>query len=232
MKIRQYGSKSSCCWGLLVTGWFLFLSQRNKELPPQDTNLKPAHPAFNLKTVKGMVVKYGSNHDGDIDKIMISSNDREIWLHFPPDTARSVMDIAPVNARIEAKIEHHELAGRAHGPNLVSELSHISKQSSDEKIDLSVISPPEPTEGTEAEVTGSVPEDDMKKTENTFSLSGKLISLPPHTARELFPLIAEAKHIIVKGKMRDSTGGFVSASGKPVVKANSIQLDSVIYKIR
>ncbi len=32
--------------------------------------------------------------------------------------------------------------------------------------------------------------------------------------------------------MRDSTDGFLSDSGLPVVKPSSIQIDSVTYKIR
>ena len=218
----------------LASGWFLFISKKNIEKLTKEKLPNHAHSSHFKQTVKGKVLEYASNPEGDIDKILISSQYENVWLHFPPHAAKMVIKIAPVYASIEADIDQ---GGPGHHPhpdhkNGVFELKQLRNYSSNAAINLANIPPPAPSEGIETEVKGSIVQDLKYENNNTFSLSGKIISLPPFMARALFPLINQANQIIVKGKMRDTTGGFVTASGEPVIKANTIQLDSVIYKIR
>ncbi|MEO6685277.1 MAG: hypothetical protein ABIN24_04905, partial [Dyadobacter sp.] len=111
---------------------------------------------------------------------------------------------------------------------------YLRGESPEMTLDLAQIPAPFPRKGFEVEIKGNIT-DDFKNgngTDNNFILAGKLISLPPHMARELLPLIRQAKTILVQGQMRDSTEGFLSVSGLKVVKPNSIQIDSITYKIR
>lgn len=181
--------------------------------------------------LKGIVLEYGANPDTDIDKILVRSGERKIWLHFPPHAARSITAVAPVKSEIEAVVDQHGPAGPH--PDLTYELKYLRKESDERAVDLSAIPAPSPRRGIAVEVKGSATQDfqDSPEPHRNFVLSGKLITVPPHVADQLLPLIARAKVIVVRGHMRDTTEGFLSASGKPVIRANSIQIDSITYKV-
>lgn len=214
--------------GILVAGLLFYRIQKNdKNLPAE---LRPDYGTIANKQFKiaGTVIKYGSNHEGDIDKLLIASDEKEVWLHFPPHMARLVKSVAilndPVNALVDKK-------GPPHGPRHenVFELKSLINNKLETNVNLSLIQAPIPREGIKIEIQG-IPS--FNRNKNTLMLTGKVIKLPPHMAHELLPLINQAKTITVKGYMRDSTDGFLSDSGLPVVRPISVKIDSVIYKIR
>jgi len=213
---------------ILAAGLLLYGLQKNDKTLPVD--LRPEHGPIADKQVKitGTVVKYGSNHEGDIDKILIASDEKEVWLHFPPHMARLVKSVAIINEPVDGLADQKGPPHRPHQENLF-ELKSIVNNKLETKVDLTQIHAPIPREGIKIEIQG-IPS--SNRNENTFMLAGKVVKLPPHMAHELFPLINQAKRIMVKGYMRDSTDGFVSDSGLPVVKPSSIKIDSVIYKVR
>lgn len=213
---------------ILAAGLLLYGLQKNDNNLPID--LRPEHGpiADNQVKITGTVVKYGSNHEGDIDKILLASGEKETWLHFPPHMARLVKSVAMINAPINALVDQK---GPPHGPHQENlfELKSIVNDKLGTKVDLTRIPAPIPREGIQIEIQG-IPS--FNNNENTFLLAGKVVKLPPHMAHELFPLINQAKTIMVKGYMRDSTDGFLSDSGLPIVKPISIKIDGVIYKVR
>lgn len=196
---------------------------------PQDMiHPHAAHVEDKHSEISGTVIKYGSNHEGDIDKLLLSSDEEEIWLHFPPHTARQVTSVAIINGQVEALINRKGPLPPKHRHNSY-ELGSLTNNVLQTKVDLAKIPAPIPRKGIEIEIKGSPL---FNRNANTFLLAGKMVTLPPHMAQELFPLINHAKTITVKGYMRDSTDGFLSDSGLPVVKPSSVKIDSVIYKIR
>lgn len=218
---------------LTAAGWFVYKSQVKQEVLPPNP---PGHfgpPEHKQWKIKGIVTEYGSNPDGDIDKLLLTSGNEKIWLHFPPHAARSVKAAAPIQSIIEVTVGQGGPAVH-HRPDPAFELKHLENQAGKASVDLTEITAPPPRKGFEVEIEGNVAKDLKigQGPDNSFILSGKLISVPPHMAHELFPFLSQAKTIRVKGYLRDSTDGFLSASGMPVVKAGSIQLDGVTYKIR
>jgi hypothetical protein len=215
---------------LAMAGWFIFKSPVKISDPHHKNSLEIKPPRHRQSELVGTVLEYGSNPDGDIDKMLLATSEEKVWLHFPPHTARSVKEAAPVHSHIEATVDQ----GGPAGNTSVYELKYLRKQSVEVGINLAKIPAPVSRKGFEVEIKGNIAQDLNPEQEPgyAFILSGKLILLPPHMAQELFPLIRRAKMILVKGYMRDSSEGFLSASGKPVVKASAIQLDSITYKIR
>ena len=215
---------------LAIVSLFIFKSQKKIADPLHKVSgeIKPLR--HKQSEIEGTILEYGSNPDGDIDKMLLATPEGKMWLHFPPHTARSIKEAAPVNSRIEAIVDQGGPIRNAPA----NELRYLRKQSEKVGIDLNRIPAPVPRKGFEVVIKGSVAQDfkSGQGLDYAFLLSGNLISLPPHMARELFPIISRAKMILVKGNMRDSSEGFLSASGKPVVKASIIQLDSITYKIR
>ena len=191
-----------------------------------------AEMADDQPAISGVVIKYGSNHDGDVDKILLSEDGKKVWLHFPPHAARQVTELAGINHVIQATISRKAMPG--HDTEDQYELKYLQNKDARILFDLSQIPAPLPRKGFEVEVKGK-PSKDLRieaGRENSFVLEDKLVSLPPHMARDLLPLINQAKFIIVKGQMRDSTEGFLSLSSLKIVKPSSIQIDSITYKIR
>ncbi len=217
---------------LLVAGWLIYRFDEKKLISANKTIPGNIPMRGKLTTITGTVLKYGSNHGGDIDRFMLASDQKNIWIHFPPHTARLVTSFAVVNNLIEAVVDPNSPPGHESGQ--VFELKHLHSVSAKTDLDMALIPAPAPRKGFEIEIKGSLAKEYKHGNApgNTFILSGKLVSLPPHMARELFPLMSNAKSILVRGYMRDSTEGFLSASGLSIVKAGSIQIDSIIYKIR
>lgn len=217
---------------LLVAGWLMY-----KPNPKHKILLDEKPPGLHPMTgqelgITGIVVKFGSNPDGDIDKILLSTANQKIWLHFPPHTARQVTSAAKINQSIEATIGPERLPGT--DTEGVYELKNLRSKFQKTNVDLGQIPAPAPRKGIEVALKGVVSKDPKygNDMETNFILAGKQVLLPPHMARELLPLIRRANIILVKGYMRDSTQGFLSASGMNVIKPSLIQIDSITYKIR
>ncbi|MBE9462697.1 hypothetical protein ACFP1I_09330 [Dyadobacter subterraneus] len=215
---------------IAVAAWLVYNPKRSRllETKPSAHTLTPEKQL----DISGKVIEYGSNHDGDIDKILLSIDTGNVWLHFPPHTARQVTSVARIEHFITASVRKGGPPG--HHFNSEYELKYLRSQFSDTILDLSRLPAPLPSRGFEVAFKGKPNKiSGLGNADNTgFVLAGKRIVLPPHMAKELIPLISRAKIVLVKGQMRDSTQGFMSATGLNVVKPSSIQIDSVIYKVR
>lgn len=217
---------------LIAAGWLVYKSRVNNVAPFAEPPARPTAPMDKTMKLNGKVIEYGSNAEGDIDKMLLATDQENKWIHFPPHIARSVTASAAINSVIEVIVNQGGPGVHNH-PDAALELKHLKNPPSHAIIDLTEIPPPPPRKGFEVEVQGRAKDlKSLREMGNSFILSGKLISVPPHMAPELFPLVWQAKMILVKGFMRDSTEGFQSASGLPVVKASAIQLDHITYKIR
>ncbi|MEO6686907.1 MAG: hypothetical protein ABIN24_13130, partial [Dyadobacter sp.] len=69
---------------LLVAGWLVYNSFQKPEIFSDKRLPDPNQYTEKQLTINGIVEKYGSNHDGDIDKIVLSIKGQKVWLHFPP----------------------------------------------------------------------------------------------------------------------------------------------------
>jgi hypothetical protein len=177
----------------------------------------------------GRVVEYGANPQGDIDKILVKTNDQQIWLHFPPHTAKKVLELAVIQAIVSTTYseEVHGKGGMMH-----NELRTIGT-SKDNLVNLQSILPPPPSDGKNVWLTGSkytIREDSHGRTTG-FEFGGKYIVLPPHIAGELLPKLSVAGTIEVKGKQRSDQDGFVNMYGG-LVRPEVIIIDNMNYLVQ
>ncbi|WP_205748172.1 hypothetical protein [Dyadobacter luticola] len=214
---------------LLVAGVFWYIQ---KPAPPEPNHPHEIHSPFNAETsqLSGKVLEFGSNERGDIDKILFENDGQKTWLHFPPHAAARIRELDLLNKKVSIEIGKREGPAGEDMPELVA----ISITNSTEKLLLHEIHPPRPSQGKEVNITGSTFIESPKNhgPEQSFLLSGKLILLPPHMAQTLFPILRNAKHILVKGYERDSLDGFVNISGQQVVRPYEITIDSATYLIQ
>ncbi len=197
-----------------------------KPLPPAAfNNIQPEQ----TKEVSGIIVQYGSNPSGDVDKFLMEENNQQIWLRFPPHTAKKVLSIATLHSQVT--ITMAAMPGKEEVMN--NKLQSITNNKN-ETINIRDIPPPPPTQGSQTTVSGNKPaiKTDDKGRANAFILSGRLIALPPHAAEALMPLISDAKMIVVKGYERSNTDGFVNINSLSLIKPYSIMIDSVQYLVR
>lgn len=179
--------------------------------------------------IKGTVIQYGSNPQGDIDKILVDVNNNQLWLHFPPHAAKQVLNIAKLHAIVA--IEYAERHGKK---DRISNEIQIISNNKNESVNIRDIAPPPPTPGNDVTVNGNkieIKKDDNGNT-NAFVLSNKLIMLPPHVAENLLPMIENAKTITVKGNERSNADGFVNINGLNLVRPDSIIIDGTNYLVR
>lgn len=105
----------------------------------------PAQMPRTQLRLSGVVLKYGSNSQGDIDKILLSQGHKKIWLHFPPHTARQVTAAAKINDPVQATVGQKYFPGP--NPGEVFELEYLRSNSSNTAVDMSQIPAPFPKKG-------------------------------------------------------------------------------------
>lgn len=210
----------------MVTVSICYISMENRHQQEVST-LPVAIPARDMQEVKGVVVKYGNNPHGDIDRVLIAGGSGQVWVHFPPHKARWVLQAARLQTTVSV-----EFTAGTHGKDTNGELKKITDEHNRE-FDFSSIAPPLPSRGRDVSVSGSkfyIRKDEGGRT-NGFVIGGMLVILPPHVADNLMPMIMTAKTITVKGQQRSDQDGFVNIDGQ-VLRPSSITIDSLTYLIQ
>lgn len=207
---------------VVVLVW-LYLYHPAATPPPTFINTEPPQ----TQQLRGFVLKYGNNPSGDVDKLVLQNNNEITELHFPPHTAKQVLSIAPLGARVTVTVNTKQ--GKKEKANALQIITNAHRT-----LYIDEIAPPPPAQGNEVTVSGTSVQ--IKKDEggkiNSFVLSGKLIALPPHEAETIVPLLTGAKKIMVKGSERDTVNGFVNINGLQLLKPSVITIDSISYLVR
>ncbi len=187
-------------------------------------------PVASTQKIQAIVLQYGSNPRGDIDKMLVAADGDSIWLHFPPHAARQILQVAKLHSSVVIEYTDRMSKKDKMGAGEIQTISNNKNETADVKNIL----PPPPSRGNEVTITGNKIE--IKKDETgkatAFVLSNKLIVLPPHAAEDLLALITSAKTIKIKGTERSDTAGFVNINGLCLVQPDEITIDSVTYLVR
>jgi hypothetical protein len=184
------------------------------------------------REVSGVVVDYGANRIGDIDKLLLQCAGEKLWLHFPPHTAAQVINLAVKETTVQAGIGSQAKRGQDSLP--VYEVMTLRSPSLGTSLQVRAIPPPPPDRGKETVVTGDSVQfrlDEQGRT-SAIILGGRLVPLHPKMAESLAPLLRQASAIEVKGYERDPADGFVNSLGLPVVKPYSINIDKTNYVLQ
>jgi hypothetical protein len=210
--------------GLLLLVQYVQYAKRPFGGPPP-----PPREQVQSEAISGLVLDYGSNGIGDVDKLLLQLPGRKIWVRFPPHTASRVMNIGVKTTSVTItmapsdKFSPDSLA--------VFELLSIHSASLGQGVLIRDMPPPPPEKGSEVEVTGHDPQfrlDDHGKV-GAFILGDKIVELRPGIGGSLIPLLQQAKEITIKGYERGTERGFVNSYGLAVVKPNSILIDKTSY---
>ena len=181
-----------------------------------DTAKLPAERA-----ISGVVIDYRSNRIGDVDKLVIKSESKLTVVHFPPHTARAVMNAAPKNQEAELTVDLSEKKD--------PELRSVKAASGD--LDMHSIPPMAAASGKEVEITEKALSfrRDGHGSVNALVYKNYLVELPPHLVKNLQPVLADTARIVVRGYERDVSQGFVNTTGLIVVKPFSITINNTDY---
>jgi hypothetical protein len=216
----------------IITGAILLATYLRPMKPPRPPGMPMGEGQQIAKTVSGIVIDYGSNKVGDIDKILLQQADKKIWLHFPPHTASQIMSVGAKNATVNAEVGAMNKMMPDNVP--MSDLTSIQSAALGKTVFIHDIPPPPPSRGDEIEVKGSAAKfklDDNGKV-SAFILADKIIELHPGMIETLVPLLQQAKEIIVKGYERGMGNGFVNVTGFPLVKPYNITIDKINYVVQ
>lgn len=177
--------------------------------------------------IPGTVLQYGTNHKGDIDKILLQTAKGQLWVHFPPHAAGRLLALAPINAMVRAGISNERP-----GDEPVKELISLESDKTKNKIMVPDILPPMPSTGMPTEFSGTSTTLQVDEHQHVvgFILAGKLVELKHGLAETMGPLLKAGKLIKVKGIAR-SADGFVNSRGYVLVKPISINIDNVNYVV-
>lgn len=177
----------------------------------------------------GVVEAYGSNPDGDIDKLLLKSGEGMLWLHFPPHTARAVLAVAKINTTVTAVI--HTGPGPA---GKAAELAILYDAAGQHSARVDNIPPPPPDAGVKVNVSGRI--DSLQRDREGLTVSiiigQNLVLLPPHVRNGLANLLQENGQVTVSGKQRSPNNGFVNERGFAVIRPDTLTLKNIHYLIR
>ncbi len=212
----------------IVAAFLWYSDTENRHQQEMSTFPATAVPVPMVQEIKGVVVKYGNNPHGDIDKLLIAAGSGEIWVHFPPHKARWVLQAAHPQATVSV-----EYTAGIHGKDGNNYELRKIRDAHNQEFDLSNIAPPLPSRGNDVSVSGSkfyIRKDEGGRTTGLV-IGGMLVVLPPHVADNLTPIILTARKITVKGQQRSDQDGFVNVDGQ-VLRPSSITIDSLTYLIQ
>ncbi len=178
-------------------------------------------------TVKGKINDYKTNRIGDIDKVLADTKQGKIWVHFPPHTAKFIMNAAPKNKTATLDIRSSNKTTIDNLP--LFEL--ISVQSIVGSFLVESVPPPPPATGKKIEISGKAGQYKLDEKGNVAGMIfGKyLVDIPPHLVQNIFPVIKASQEIIVKGYERNTEDGFVNVTGLVMVKPYAITIDKIDY---
>lgn len=196
---------------------------KKKPLPPHI----PPSQAERAVQLNGRVVRYGTNPEGNIDRLVLDREpgNQKTEIHFPPHLAKPILEIAKVDASVTLRISH-----RDRGDELLS----ISPEDGHTAFDAGKILPPKPRPGKEIRLKGAV-SGMIRNRENAvtgFVIGKRTVMLNPEEGRILSPLLLKAVQVEVTALERSTEDGTINTLTFPPVKATEIKIDSIIYNIR
>lgn len=188
---------------------------------------KPPKKGYAEQTFKGLVVAYQTNRIGDVDKLIMTTADQKLTIHFPPHTAFAVMKAAPKN-----KIADLEVHAPPAGSPVSHEMSELkSVRSSSPVLELRTIPPQAPASGKKIEISGKAGNYklDEKGMVTGIIIQKYLIDLPRGLVKNILPVLKDSSEVRIKGYERSVNEGFVNLNGLIVVKPYAISIDKTDY---
>lgn len=177
--------------------------------------------------MKGRVVRYGTNPEGNIDRLVLNREpgNQKTEIHFPPHLAKPILEIARMNTSIRIMVSRRDRG---------NELIAVSSEDDSHTFNAGAIAPPKPRPGKEIRLKGKVSGMVMNR-ENTatgFVIGDRTVMLNPEEGRILAPLLLKAGQVEVTALERGTEDGTINTLIFPPVKAAEIKIDSIIYNIR
>lgn len=177
--------------------------------------------------VKGKIVDYKTNRIGDIDKVLVDTKQGKVWIHFPPHTAKFVMNTAPKNESGTLAIRPADKMTIDHLP--LFEL--ISVQTALGSFLTESVPPPAPAVGNKIAISGAAGRYklDEKGIVAGIILNQYLVDIPAQMLQHILPVIEASHEMTVKGYERNASDGFVNVTGLIMVKPYAITIDKIDY---
>lgn len=198
----------------------LMSCEQHPPLPPP-----PPEKMEQINLPESKIIRYQTNPQGDIDKLVVEQNHQSFEVHFPPHLGKNITDIAKINSIVTIK---------AHKREKDFELNFIATQNGNSSLDVTKIPPPKPMPGKEIILKSSsvqLIKDDEKKVIG-FVIDGKTVMLKPDESITLAPLLLKAKQVEVTALEREKNDGTMNINQFPPVKMIEIKIDSIVYKMR
>lgn len=196
---------------------------KKPSLPPHI----PLPEAGQQVQLNGRVVRYGTNPEGNIDRLVLhrEPGNQKTEIHFPPHLAKPILEIARMNTSVRIMTSRRDRG---------SELIAVSSEDGSHTYNAGEIAPPKPRPGKEILLKGAV-SGMIRNRENTvtgFVIRERTIMLNSEEGRILSPLLLKAGQVEVTALERGTEDGTINTLTFPPVKATQIKIDSIIYNIR
>ncbi len=211
-----------------LAGLFFLLTACNGQPSTPEKSVDRSTMQPGDEKLAGTVIGYRSNASGDVDHLGLTTGGDTLWFHFPPHLGRDILKIAHINHRLFIRYSgQHKKSPPKHPDS--RQLIYLRSDELHQELNLAGIPPPPPRSGSLVELSGRPVLHNETKGVRFFTLSGRRIALPPKSSDILLPMIAGTSLVVVKGEQRDSTDGFVSLDGLPLVRARQISIDGINY---
>ena len=198
----------------------LMSCEQHPPLPPP-----PPEKMEQINLPESKIIRYQTNPQGDVDKIVVEQNHQSLDIHFPPHLGKNVTAIAKINSIVTIKADQR-------GKDF--ELNFIATQNGNSSLDVTKIPPPKPMPGKEIILKSSSVQliKDDEKNVTGFVIEGKTVKLKPDESATLAPLLLKAKEVEVTALEREQKDGTLNINPFPPIKMIQIKIDSIVYKMR
>ena len=210
-----------------------FLLLRHPPAPPPEAGIHPP-PGIpeDLKTREGLILGYQYNAHLDVNAIRLKTvKEGIITIDFPPHTARTVMDYAPVGDSIGIITSSHP-----NDESIVYQLHRIKNLRTRQEANLDALPPPPviPPNYTAEDFTLNNP---LMLTDPYGGLDGirngnLLFHFKPGLVDDIAGLIKSAKTITLSAVRRSEDFGFVNINHDQVYIVLSVTIDHKTFLVR
>ncbi len=176
--------------------------------------------------IEGELIDLKNNHVGDVDMLIINSQNETLAIHFPPHLGKPVTHLISKGKNLKFKV--HPSRKKMYENFPLYNLTAIKRSS--EWIYIDDIKPVPPT-GIPIQLDGYISDFVYNKSHSIsgFILNNFLVDIPPHFGETITPFLKKDEKINVRGYKRNKNTDFINNSGYDIIRPYSISTNETDY---
>lgn len=175
-------------------------------------------------TLTGKVLEFLVNPMEDIDKILLSTEEKNVAVHFPPHKAQAILEKIQIGQFVNLSVCKSKKMIFKSFP--LYDLIHLQEPF----LNLDTLKP-QKSKGAAISVQGFISNFryNDRNFVSAFFLENYLVDIPPHFGEIITPVLSVDKEVSIQGHLRQNNMGFINKSGLEIIRPYALNVDGTNY---